>query len=92
MELFAMILINTVNALLSVIEICMLVRAVLSFLPIKDDNPFLLFTVMVTEPIIAPIRALFEHFGWFHNLPIDISFLVGCVLLSVVSTLLMVLV
>ncbi|MBE6690536.1 MAG: YggT family protein [Ruminococcaceae bacterium] len=92
MELFAMILINTVNALLSVIEICMLVRAVLSFLPIKDDNPFLLFTVMVTEPIIAPIRALFEHFGWFRNLPIDISFLVGCVLLSVVSTLLMVLV
>ena len=70
----------------------MLVRAVLSFLPIKDDNPFLLFTVMVTEPIIAPIRALFEHFGWFRNLPIDISFLVGCVLLSVVSTLLMVLV
>ena len=88
MELFAVILIKTVEALLFVIEICMLVRALLSFLPIQEDNPFLIFVGMVTEPIILPFRALFERTGWFRNTPIDVAFLAGCISLSLVSTLL----
>ena len=41
---------------------------------------------MVTEPIILPIRALFARLGWFQNLPIDISFLVAYLLLTVLGT------
>lgn len=92
MELLSVILINTVEALLFVIEICMLVRALLSFLPIGEDNPFALFVGMVTEPVILPFRALFERMGWFQNTPIDVAFLVGCISLSFVSTLLTLLV
>ncbi|MBE6702561.1 MAG: hypothetical protein E7585_04005 [Ruminococcaceae bacterium] len=91
MELFATILIHTVEALLFIIETCMLVRAILSFLPVQEDNSFLLFTVMVTEPIVMPVRALFDRFGWFQDIPIDIPFLIGYILLSTVSTLLTVL-
>jgi YggT family protein len=63
----------------------MLVRAVLSWFPIRDDNPILRFVCMVTEPLIAPIRALFDRMGWFRNFPIDLSFLVAFLLLSFVS-------
>ncbi len=92
MELFVSIIIGTAQALLGILELCMLVRAILSWLPIKDDNPILLFVTMVTEPIIFPIRALFEKMGWFQNIPIDISFFAAYILLSVVSTLLVILV
>ena len=77
MDLFLTLLIGTASALVTVIELCFLVRAVLSWLPIADDNVILAFVMMVTEPIVAPIRMLFEKLGWFQNMPIDISFLVA---------------
>lgn len=92
MDLFVAIVAGTAQALLLLLELCMLIRAILSWLPIKEDNPILLFVAMVTEPIVAPVRALFERFGWFQNMPIDMSFFVAYILLSVVSTVISVLV
>ena len=88
MELFLTLVVGTASALVTVIELCFLVRAVLSWLPIGDDNPILKFVFMVTEPIIIPIRALFERLGWFQNMPIDISFLVAYLLLVALSSVL----
>lgn len=85
MDLFLKIIAVSVEALLFTLEICMLIRAILSWLPIKDDNPFLLFIMMVTEPIVMPIRALFAKLGWFQDIPIDASFFVAYLLLAVVS-------
>ena len=86
MDLFVSILAATVEALLYTLDVCMLIRAVLSFLPISDDNVFLLFVTMVTEPIVAPVRALFEKMDWFQNTPIEVSFFVAYLLLTAVST------
>jgi YggT family protein len=77
---------NTAMALVWALEICMLLRAVLSWFPIRDDNPILTFVHMLTEPIVAPIRALFDRMGWFRNMPIDISFFVAYLLLSALAT------
>ena len=86
MDLFVTIFARTAIALLAAVELCMLIRAILSWFPIKDDNPILLFVTMITEPVVAPIRALLEKLGWFRNIPIDISFIVAYILLSIVST------
>lgn len=85
MDLFVRFVAVSVEALLFTLETCMLIRAILSWLPIKDDNPILLFVNMVTEPIVAPIRALFVKLNWFQNIPIDVSFFVAYLLLTVVS-------
>ena len=82
---------NTAMALLSAVELCMLVRAVLSWFPIRDDNPILRFVCMVTEPVIAPIRALFDRFGWFRDFPIDVSFFVSFLLVNTVGSVLLML-
>lgn len=87
MNIAILLITNTVQTLLTVLEVCMLLRAVLSWFPLKDDNPLVLLVCMVTEPLLAPIRALFDHMGWFRNSPIDISFFAGVILLSLVSTL-----
>jgi len=86
MGLFVTILAGTAQALLFALEICMLLRAILSWFPIREDNPILVFVTMVTEPLILPIRALFERLGWFQNLPIDVSFFVAYLLLTIVGT------
>ena len=88
MDLFMTLLGGTVQALLAFLQLCMLVRAVLSWFPLRDDNPFVMLVTVITEPIIAPIRALFDRLGWFRDIPIDIPFFVALMLLSVVSTVL----
>lgn len=88
MNLVVSLLIGTVQALLFVVELCFLVRAVLSFFPLSDSNPLITFTAMVTEPIIMPIRALFDRFGWFRNFPLDVPFFVAFILVNAVSSLL----
>lgn len=91
MSLFIALLRGTVQALLSVVQICFLVRALLSWFPIREDNPFLTFTAMVTEPFIMPIRALFDRFGWFRDFPIDVSFFVSFLLVNTVGSVLLIL-
>ncbi len=88
MGLFASIVIGTGRALLLILQGCMLLRAILSWFPISEDNPFLLFVQMVTEPIIAPIRALFDRLGWFRDFPIDVSFIAAYFLLMILQVLL----
>jgi len=90
MGLFVALLRGTVQALLSVVQLCFLVRALLSWFPIREDNPFLTLTAMVTDPFIMPVRALFDRFGWFRNVPIDVPFFVSFLLVNAIgSTLLM---
>ena len=74
---------NVVVLLLTVIQFAMLARAILSWFPM-EPNRFTDFLYGITEPFIYPVRALFERMGWFRNLPIDISFMVTYLLISLV--------
>ena len=72
---------TVVVVLLSVVQLAMLARAILSWFPI-DSNQFIDFLYGLTEPFIYPIRALFVRMNWFQNLPIDMSFMVSYLLIS----------
>ncbi len=78
---------HVVILLLTAVQLAMLVRAILSWFPM-DDNKFTDFLFGITEPFIYPVRLLFEKLNWFQNLPIDISFMVTYLLLSVIIMLL----
>lgn len=82
-----MLLQNTVVLILSVFQLAMLIRAIMSWFP-GDSNKFENFLYAITEPLIFPVRKLFERFNWFQGLPIDVSFFVTYLLLSVVLVLL----
>ena len=86
MEALIFIVKNAATLLLSFIQIAMLVRAILSWFPI--DNRFVDFVCSVTEPFVYPIRRLFEKLGWFQGLPVDISFMVSYLLITVILILL----
>ena len=82
MEFFIYIVKNAAVLLLTVIQVAMLIRAILSWFPI--DNRFVDFIYTVTEPFVAPLRLLFVKLGWFQGLPIDISFMISYLLITVV--------
>ena len=88
MDLFMTLVMGTAMALVGILQLCMLLRALLPLFMMREDHPVLLFCAMVTEPIVAPVRALFDHMGWFQELPIDVAFFVAYLLLNIVSTLL----
>ena len=73
---------GTVCLLLSAIQLAMTVRAILSWFPI-EPNKLTHFLDVVTEPVIYPIRKLFEKMNWFQNIPIDMSFMVTFMILSI---------
>lgn len=85
MDIVVALLVGTVSALLTFLKLCFLVRAVLSFLPVDEQNPIARFTALVTEPVIAPIRALFDRFGWFQNSVLDVPFFTAFMVISAIS-------
>ncbi len=76
-----------VQIVLSVIQLAMLLRAILSWFPI-EPNGFIEFLHGITEPFIYPFRALFNRLNWFQNIPIDISFSAAYLTLLIISILL----
>lgn len=86
MDYLVYILAGFASALLGILEIAMLLRAILSWFPGAMESPVYSFACMVTEPIVAPIRALFDRMGWLANSPIDFSFLIAFVLLTAIQT------
>lgn len=85
MEEFVYVFTSLVCYFLQALQFCMLIRAVLSWFPLDDDNKFLIFIESITEPVIFPVRAVFDRIPFFANFPLDLSFLVSYILLSIVS-------
>jgi uncharacterized protein YggT (Ycf19 family) len=81
LQLVLALLQNTVCVVLSVLQIAMLIRAIMSWFP-TESNKFENFLYMITEPLIMPVRLLFEKLNWFQGLPVDISFFVTYLILS----------
>ena len=87
METVLTVVANIVRIILTVLQLAMLLRAILSWFPM-EPNGFTDFLFGITEPLIYPIRALFNRLNWFQNCPIDISFTVTYILLFVIGLLL----
>ncbi len=73
---------------LSVLSLGMLGRAILSWFSMGEPTKLGSFLYVLTEPIILPLRALCDRFGWFRGVPFDMPFLMTTLLLSLVTMLL----
>ena len=72
----------TVCVFLTAIQASMMIRAILSRFPI-DSNRFTQFLVGITEPIVYPIRKLFQKLNWFQDIPLDMSFMTSFMIITV---------
>ncbi|MBQ7336527.1 MAG: YggT family protein [Clostridia bacterium] len=76
----------TAIALLSVLDMAMFVRAILSWFDPTEEWKISRFLYVVTEPIILPVRRLCAKFHWFEGVPLDIPFLITLLLTIVAQT------
>ena len=84
MHVFALLISRTVIAALGIIEICMLLRAILSFF-VDQESVLLTFCIAVTEPVILPFRLLFSRFESLDRIPFDIPFIVAYFSLAILG-------
>ena len=75
----------TLSLVLSALQLLMLIRAVTSWFPVDEDSAFMRFIYFATEPIITPVRVILDRFGLFEGFPLDMSFFITFMLLSILS-------
>ena len=90
MILVLQVLSSTVILMIGAIQLCMFISAILSFLspPTGDVGPIRGFIMTVTDYVTYPVRVLLDRFEWARRTPIDLSFLITYLLLSLLSTIL----
>ncbi len=91
MEIVIFILKQTLLVCIGVLQLAMLARAIFSWFDPTKESGISAFLFALTEPVILPIRMLFDRFRWFEGFPLDMPFLVTVILLSMVQVLLEVL-
>ncbi|HLF77023.1 MAG TPA: YggT family protein [Dehalococcoidia bacterium] len=74
-------LVDIVQATILVLTFLIIARALLSWFPNLDpSNPAVEFLITVTEPILAPIRAVMPRLGF-----LDLTPMVAIILLQVIG-------
>ena len=83
------IIAKAISYLFNIIQIAVLVRCVLSFLPQYERSAFGRFIMTFTEPILAPCRNLWYKFSFARNLPFDLSPIIALLLLQLLASFLL---
>ena len=76
------VIVQFVLIFIDILSVAMFVRAILSWFTMGEQTRIGTFMYVVTEPVIMPIRALCNRFGWFQGVPLDMPFLITMVILS----------
>ena len=88
MDILIYLIIRVLILLTGLCQLLLLVRAILSWIP-GIGGRFADFIYTVTEPILIPVRKLFDLFGVNLGMsPIDIQFFVTFILLSIIEMML----
>jgi uncharacterized protein YggT (Ycf19 family) len=76
------------SLLLGALQLMMFARALLSWFPFDEDSAVLRFLAAATEPFILPVRAILERFEFFASSPLDMSFFITFILISILQSML----
>lgn len=79
---------KTVSLVLDVVMLAMLIRMILPFFVDPTENRIYLITCYVTEPFIAPVRAVMVRLNIGQDSPIDWAFSITYILIWLVGNLL----
>lgn len=81
------ILAKIVSLSLDIVSIGMLIRMITSFLGDPDSRLYMI-SCYVTEPFIAPVRALMAYFNIGQDSPFDLAFFITSILIGIIGSIL----
>ena len=85
MHLIFYILAKVVFVLISALQLFLFVRMIISWIMPLESNALVNFVFFVTEPVLKPVRLIIDKIPALRDLPIDLSFLITYLLLSVIG-------
>lgn len=88
MDTVIWIIYRVLSILLYAFDFLLLVRAICSWVPDFRNSKVYNLSFTLTEPILKPVRKLMWKFDWARRCPIDLSFLVVCILTTILDKLL----
>ena len=81
-------LITVICGLINLLSFLIIIRSLISWLPLGENNKFASFLITMTEPIMLPIRRLLSKFSSTQETMIDFSPMIAILALWVISGLL----
>ena len=88
MPCFLYVTVTTVRLLIDLLQLALCINALISWLPIDDDNVFAQLLDRICTPVLYPARILVEKSDALSSLPIDISYIVTYIALSIAGAML----
>lgn len=82
---FIYVITTALSIFLDIVLTCMFISAVLSWIIPDGEYPIVNLLNGFVELFVAPVRHVLERLGWFQGIPLDISFLITYILLSLIS-------
>lgn len=71
-----------VRLMVYALDICLVIRAILSWFPDLADGALGDFVYTVTEPLVAFVRGILMKIRFFRDMPFDFSVFFSCLLLG----------
>ncbi len=81
--MIVLILQRFILTFLRIFELLFIVRVIISWIPSAQMSSFGSFIYSITEPVLAPIRAVLHKIPALRDLPLDFSVLVAYLLVDV---------
>ncbi len=85
MQAIIQIITGVVTVAITALQLLIMIRAITSWFPIDEESAFMNFLYFMTEPLLAPLRAILERIPLLRDLPIDASSLVAMILLMLIG-------
>ena len=79
-----MVIYRTVSIVFTILEFAILARVLISWLPVPKEHRLIQMLYTITEPILAPIRALIEKSSFGKNMMFDFSPIVAFLLIGII--------
>ncbi len=79
------IIARVVSLMLTVTSYALALRMIMPLFVEPENSKFYLFTCLVSEPVVAPVRAIMSAFGVGDGVPIDLSIPTAYFLLFIIE-------
>lgn len=80
---------SIISLLFTVVELAVLARVIISWLPMQRENIYVNYLYRFTEPILAPIRNMIERSSFGRNLMFDISPIIAFLLIGLLRNIIL---
>lgn len=84
-----LVIYQAVGIVFSVIELAILIRVFLSWLPVPKEHRLIDLLYQVTEPILAPIRSLVQRSSFGQNMMFDLSPIIAFLLIGLLRNIIL---